>query len=148
MDILEKTRNKVLETLKRDQPLWRVKNTCPTCSYKLHNEKELILKTLVTMDGNNSLKRLRRDGAGKEASDAQQSRCALPDSRSAPGDYYLSRAEVDAWSKDAIKKDRMNRQATVNLDAISFLSVCLCAICRAMTKKLPVQVGGATWTKN
>jgi hypothetical protein len=98
------------------------------------------------MDGNNSLKRLRRDG-GDTAADAQQSRCALPDTRGAPGDYYLSCAEVNAWAKDVIGKDRINGRAMVSLDGISFLSVYLSWF-RTMMKKQPVQVGGATWMRN
>src|SRR6266550_2041099 len=64
LHILERVRNKVLEVLQHDRPLWHVKNTCPACSYRLHDEKNLTLKTLVTMDGNHSLKQLRRTGRG------------------------------------------------------------------------------------
>jgi hypothetical protein len=102
--VLEKVRHRVLVTLRRDQPLWRVKNTCPACSYRLHDEKDLKLKMLIAMDGNNSLKRLRRDGGAKDETDVRLSQCALPDSRTAPGDYYVTRAKVDEWEKNVIKK--------------------------------------------
>jgi hypothetical protein len=83
-----------------------VKNTCPACSYKLHDEKDLILKTLITMDGNNSLKRLGRTAEAKNETDVRRDRCALPDSRRAPGDYYISREEVDKWAKEVLSKKR------------------------------------------
>ncbi|KAF8335183.1 hypothetical protein F5887DRAFT_892158 [Amanita rubescens] len=108
LDVLEKVQHRVLATLRRDQPLWRVKNTCPACSYQLHDEKDLKLKMLIAMDGNNSLKCLRRDGGAKDETDVRLSRCALPDSRlfqrTAPGDYYIMREEVDQWDKSVIKK--------------------------------------------
>ncbi|KAF8327310.1 hypothetical protein F5887DRAFT_1083856 [Amanita rubescens] len=106
LDILERVRIKVLEVLQRNRPLWRVKNTCPACSYKLHGEEDLRFKMLVAMDGNNSLKRLRRTGGVKNGMDVRRSRCALPDSRTAPGDYYLSREEVNKWVKDVHQKKR------------------------------------------
>ncbi|KAF8337774.1 hypothetical protein F5887DRAFT_1063021 [Amanita rubescens] len=108
LDILEKNRSAVLKTLDRDRPLWRIQNTCPACSYKLHDEKDMKFKMLITMDGNNSLKRVRRDVGELSASDARKCRSALPDSRSAPGDYYISREEVDKWAKGTLDKE-LNR---------------------------------------
>lgn len=102
-----------MKTLNRDRPLWRIRNTCPACSYKLHNEKDMKFKMLITMDGNNSLKRFRRDKGELSASDAQKCRSALPDSRSAPGDYYISREEVDKWAKSTLEKE-LNRHDPVS----------------------------------
>lgn len=102
--MLEKVRHRVLVTLQCDQPLWRMKNTCPACSYQLHDEKDLKLKMLIAMDGNNSLKCLRRDGGVKDETDVQLSQCALPDLQTAPGDYYVMHAKVDEWEKNVIKK--------------------------------------------
>ena len=96
--------DRVLVTLRRDQPLWCVKNTCPACSYRLHHEKDLKLKIIIAMDGNNSLKHLWRDGGAKDETDVRLSQCALPDSRTAPGDYYVMHAKVDEWEKNVIKK--------------------------------------------
>ncbi|KAG0693652.1 hypothetical protein DFH29DRAFT_1007058 [Suillus ampliporus] len=44
-------------TLKCDTPNWRLLNACPACFYKLEDEPDLPFDWLVTMDGNNSLKR-------------------------------------------------------------------------------------------
>ncbi|KAG9310644.1 hypothetical protein JVU11DRAFT_9219 [Chiua virens] len=46
-----------LHHLKRDGPDWRLKNQCPACSYKLEDEPHLQFSWLVSVDGNNSLKR-------------------------------------------------------------------------------------------
>ncbi|KAM6490953.1 hypothetical protein JOM56_001313 [Amanita muscaria] len=97
LEILEQNRKTVMKELGRDAPLWRMRNACPACSYKLHGEKELIFNMLITMDGNNSLKRLRRDARNEDIGELHNER---PDPRKAPGDYYLTREEVDKWMKD------------------------------------------------
>ncbi|KAG2121960.1 hypothetical protein DEU56DRAFT_873688 [Suillus clintonianus] len=43
--------------LKCDTPNWRLLNSRPTCFYKLDDEPKLEFKWLVSVDGNNSLKR-------------------------------------------------------------------------------------------
>lgn len=69
--------------LERDLPNWRLRNACPACTYKLEDKPTLTFDMLVTMDGNDSLKRvIRRDipehsdegnpittGASREVSD-------------------------------------------------------------------------------
>lgn len=47
---------------------------------------------LITMDGNNSLKRLRRNLSGAP-------RGERIDSRPPPGNYYISREDVDKWAR-------------------------------------------------
>ena len=46
--------------LKRDDPGWRLRHACPACTYKLTGEAELEFSMLITMDGNDSLKRVQR----------------------------------------------------------------------------------------
>ncbi|KAF8145917.1 hypothetical protein K438DRAFT_1629234, partial [Mycena galopus ATCC 62051] len=94
---------RVQVTLGRDTPNWRLMNACPTCLYKLEGEDKLDLPFLATMDGNNSLTRFWRC----ERVQHQQDGTAVPgackerhDDRVAPGDYYLSRVEVDKWAAD------------------------------------------------
>jgi hypothetical protein len=115
LEILEKNRGAVMKVLHRDDTSWRLKNTCPACSYKLQGEKKLVFEMLITMDGNNSLKRLRRDLTVQQATsgDATQptpgtsgdSTRERPDPRSMPGNYYLTRDEVDKWAKSIIEED-------------------------------------------
>ena len=111
LQICEEVKIRVKIALDHTSHDWRLRNACPACTYKLHDEGDLILEMLATMDGNNSLKRvLRRDivipadvpdssdgptvGASKER----------PDSRKVGGDYYLSREQVDEWAKESLAK--------------------------------------------
>jgi hypothetical protein len=103
LKILEESRKAVMKELNRDGPLWRIKNTCPACSYRLHGEKELTFSVLITMDGNNSLKRMRRDLKSEDKVDERGHE--RPDSRAAPGDYYLTREEVDKWAKGVMEDE-------------------------------------------
>ncbi|KAH6906938.1 hypothetical protein BKA70DRAFT_1372270 [Coprinopsis sp. MPI-PUGE-AT-0042] len=107
----EEAIQRTLATLQRDQNNWRRRNTCVPCTYRLQNEPELLYDMLITMDGNDSLKRVIRcdhavttvDGGGETLRGACVER---EDSRVVRGDYYLSRAEGDQWSKANIKAMR------------------------------------------
>ncbi|KAJ6487325.1 hypothetical protein DFH09DRAFT_948590 [Mycena vulgaris] len=105
--ILGKVKARVDRELGRDAPDWRMKNCCPSCTYKLEGEQELIFSMLVAMDGNDSLKRVLR----KEAHDFDDDGNPLPSAskerhdpraRAAGKDYFLSREKVDAWSKEVL----------------------------------------------
>ncbi|KAF7341883.1 hypothetical protein MSAN_02043900 [Mycena sanguinolenta] len=87
---------RVQAALGRDSPNWRLKNACPACLYKLEGEEAIPLPFLATFDGNNSLKRFWR----REREVVQADGRAIPgaskeqrDDRTAPGDYYIPRAE-------------------------------------------------------
>ncbi|KAF7348117.1 hypothetical protein MSAN_01764300 [Mycena sanguinolenta] len=93
--------------LGRDTPNWRLKNACPACLYKLEGEEAIPLPFLATFDGNNSLKRFWR----REREVVQADGRAIPgaskeqrDNRTAPGDYYIPRAEVDKWAKEGVEE--------------------------------------------
>ncbi|KAG6826234.1 hypothetical protein H0H92_000618 [Tricholoma furcatifolium] len=93
--------------LGRDLLKWRLKNACPPCTYKLEGEGELIFKMLFTMDGNDSLKRLRCAAKLNTTEDTSAPRLpeskARSDSRTIGGDRYLTREEVDRWAKAALE---------------------------------------------
>ncbi|KAJ6614479.1 hypothetical protein B0H10DRAFT_2221215 [Mycena sp. CBHHK59/15] len=96
---------RVQVALGRDAPDWRLKNACPACLYKLEGEPTLELPFLSTIDGNNSLKRFEL----REQEDVREDGTAVPgaskerlDRRVAPGDYYLSREEVDNWAREGL----------------------------------------------
>ncbi|KIK13517.1 hypothetical protein PISMIDRAFT_60162, partial [Pisolithus microcarpus 441] len=82
----------VLEALRRDTPDWRLKNTCPACTYTLKDEPDLKFKMLFAMDGNDSLKRISREAIGADESAAQ----GLGE-RYIGDDRYLSRSFVDQF---------------------------------------------------
>ncbi|KAJ7640923.1 hypothetical protein B0H17DRAFT_1216483 [Mycena rosella] len=89
LEILQNVEGRVKHALGRDAPDWRLKNCCPSCTYKLEGEAKLIFEMLGTGDGNDSLKP-RRD------------RATRPRTADAGGDYYLSREKVDRWSKEVL----------------------------------------------
>ena len=60
LSIREEVQKHVNVALGRDSPDWRLRHACPACTYKLEGKAELIFKMLVTMDGNDSLKRILR----------------------------------------------------------------------------------------
>ncbi|KAG6840081.1 hypothetical protein C0991_009107 [Blastosporella zonata] len=99
---------KVDAALQRNVPRWRLKNACPACTYKLENEGNLMFKLLFTMDGNDSLKWLRN--ASKPIPSDETTKLALGksksrhDSRTVPGNRYLTREEVDRWAKAALEE--------------------------------------------
>ncbi|KXN91216.1 hypothetical protein AN958_02172 [Leucoagaricus sp. SymC.cos] len=49
-----------MAVLKCDTLYWQLRNACPACTYKLEGEGSLIFSLLVTLDGNDSLKRVLR----------------------------------------------------------------------------------------
>jgi hypothetical protein len=109
---------RVRAALKRDSQHWRIKNTCPACSYKLQGEKKLIFDMLVTMDGNDSLKRIiRRDAVPDPVGDGEPElgeSCELTDSRDANGDYFLSREKVDKWAREVLEEIFPGDEATAS----------------------------------
>jgi len=99
--ILNGVRLRVLKTLGRDGPNWRMLNTCPPCQYRLQEEDKLDVRMLATFDGNDSLRRVERTDDSKLDSSADNPGPALAPSRErfdrriGGGDYFLSPAEVD-----------------------------------------------------
>lgn len=116
----DETRRVVEGALERPHG-WRLKNACAACTYKLEDEAPLQFSMLVTMDGNESLKRVsrqRRAGNGLLSLNSGETSGAdpgedsdnsleeaprnveLPDTRSALGDYYISREDVNKFEDD------------------------------------------------
>ncbi|KAJ7048972.1 hypothetical protein C8F01DRAFT_1003511 [Mycena amicta] len=96
----ETIRLRVARDLGRDGPNWRLKNACPSCTFKVEGETELNPAIFVTVDGNNSLKRFgRRERIdGEKVPGSMKERL---DDRVPSRDYYLPRAVVDEYEKDA-----------------------------------------------
>ncbi|KAJ3717531.1 hypothetical protein C8R42DRAFT_587087, partial [Lentinula raphanica] len=104
LDVSLRTRTRVMKALGRDSDNWRLMNTCPCCMYRVEGEPKLRFSIILgTMDGNNSLKRLYRKDASDEEGIPEQSK-ERTDLRFGGGDYYLSREEVDKWSRDALQE--------------------------------------------
>lgn len=85
--VLRNVRSLVRETLGCDTPHWRLKNACPACTYKLKNEPEMKFSMLITMDGNDSLKRI------LSASTNEYTQNNMKEF----SEYFIDREEVDKW---------------------------------------------------
>ncbi|KAG6839200.1 hypothetical protein C0991_004959 [Blastosporella zonata] len=101
----EGVNSRVQTALLRDSPMWRLKHACPACTYKLEGEEQLVFDMLVTMDGNDSLKRILRRKPGtieEEGEEEVGESKELKDDCKVQGDYYLSREWVDRWAKERL----------------------------------------------
>ncbi|KIO02918.1 hypothetical protein M404DRAFT_27534 [Pisolithus tinctorius Marx 270] len=58
LQILALVSNLVHQALQCDQPDWRLKHGCPSCTYELQDEPTMRFKMLFAQDGNDSLKRV------------------------------------------------------------------------------------------
>jgi hypothetical protein len=74
-----------------DNPRSRLIQQCPACFFKKQGEPDLDFSVMVTMDGNNSLKRI---GATVRPHDH------LFDSRSIDSDRWISAEEVDIFKNE------------------------------------------------
>ncbi|KAJ7711680.1 hypothetical protein B0H16DRAFT_1627741 [Mycena metata] len=91
---------RVKHVLGRDAPNWRATNCCDACMYKLKGELPLEYPMLVTMDGNDSLKRV----LWKEPKDNNEEGKVDPRAATAGKDYFIPRDKVNLWAKDKIKE--------------------------------------------
>ncbi|KAI6116970.1 hypothetical protein EDD17DRAFT_1477623 [Pisolithus thermaeus] len=90
--------NLVRRVLQRDQPDWRLKHSCPSCTYRLQDEPAMRFSMLFTQDGNDSLKRVATrilDG------DVDHVAASLPTSeRTFHHEQYLTHEFVDKFASD------------------------------------------------
>jgi hypothetical protein len=98
---------RIQTVLNRDDPGWRLRHACPACTYKLTGEAELVFSMLVTMDGNDSLKRIQcRKPAPPDPGDGDAPVIGEPnerkDERTVGAGYYITREQVDRWSRDIV----------------------------------------------
>lgn len=103
LDLRSRAQQQINAELGRQDDLqWRRRNACPACTYRLEGEEKLIFDMLVTMDGNDSLKRvLRRQNI--DGAPASQRGMDQEDSRVVIGDYYLTRDAVNKWANAALQ---------------------------------------------
>jgi hypothetical protein len=97
------TDQRVKTALGRESSDWRLRHCCPACTYHLEGEKKLPFNILFAMDGNDSLKRVRRGspmapdpGGGSHEMRPSNER---PDNRTCGEEYFLSSKVVDALGK-------------------------------------------------
>lgn len=85
-------------------------HTCPPCQHRLKEDPSLKVRMIVQMDGNDSLRRVERQGdaASEPASEGTAEDGPRlgplkerPDHRVGGGDYFLSRAETEVWAEES-----------------------------------------------
>ncbi|KAG1783913.1 hypothetical protein EV702DRAFT_958142 [Suillus placidus] len=91
LQILQRINQRLCTALKCDTPNWRLLNACPACFYKLEDEPDLDFDWLVTMDGNNSLKRWDSTIYGTNAQ---------VDSRKVRSDFWIDPNTVDKFNSE------------------------------------------------
>lgn len=106
---------------------WRIQNSCPCCLYRTKSNAPLMYELLYAMDGNNSLKRVKRvkkkdvdgnviparsmehidtrmdtsvDAPTTTATDGAE---APTDTPGDPGGYFIPRARVDEYAMDKLE---------------------------------------------
>ena len=70
----------------------------------MKGEIHLLFAMLWAMDGNDSLKRILRRMYNPDTGERDGPSRERADSRSVPGDMYISRDEVDKWAKEVVKE--------------------------------------------
>ncbi|KAG2116140.1 hypothetical protein DEU56DRAFT_874197 [Suillus clintonianus] len=92
LEILHHVNILINKALNRNTPNWRLLNSCLCCFYKLQDEESLALEWLVTMDGNNSLKRWTSSATGGTTT--------RTDSHRFCSDYWLDCPTVDKFKDE------------------------------------------------
>lgn len=95
---------RVNASIERQSTDWRIRNTCPACTYKLQGEPHLLFSMLWAMDGNDSLKRILRRTVSSETGERDGPSQERVDSRTVPGDIYIPREDVNKWADDVVQE--------------------------------------------
>ncbi|KAI1784334.1 hypothetical protein LXA43DRAFT_901762 [Ganoderma leucocontextum] len=99
----------VCQALGRDSPNWRACNGCPACGYNLADEPRLEFTHMFCMDGNVSLKRVRKPG-GRQAVDTR----VFEDN-----DYFLPISFVNEYAYEVAKHPPSTQESNQNTDTPS-----------------------------
>ncbi|KZP03987.1 hypothetical protein FIBSPDRAFT_968521 [Athelia psychrophila] len=95
----------VNRALNREDPDFNIRHVCPPCMYMLKDEPRMTFSMLSAMDGNNSFKHFERRAIPDEDSPAHGDSIETIDSRTIPGNMYLTRATVDKWAMKPGSRD-------------------------------------------
>ncbi|KAG1774225.1 hypothetical protein EV702DRAFT_1180815 [Suillus placidus] len=99
VEILHRVEQRLCAALKRNTPHWRLLNSCPACFHVLEDEPKLEFNWLVSIDGNNSLKRWDSTIYGTSA---------RLDSRKARSDFWIEPGTVDKFNGEAVPEEHTN----------------------------------------
>ncbi|KAF6763533.1 hypothetical protein DFP72DRAFT_800794 [Ephemerocybe angulata] len=98
---------RIASALGRDSDNWRVLNACAACQYELEKEPELRYRILMSLDGNNSAKRV--DTRFRKAGDM----------RVYTSDYFLDNSEVDKFKLEDIPTAAFSGPSFSDTDVVS-----------------------------
>ncbi|KZP06663.1 hypothetical protein FIBSPDRAFT_764032 [Athelia psychrophila] len=98
--------SRVSKALDREDPDWCIRHVCPPCMNKLQDEPDMKFSMLWAMDGNDSLKRFERRAAPEEDGPLLGASVESIDTRTVPGNVYLSRPYIDKWAMKPGDKNR------------------------------------------
>ncbi|KAF8344863.1 hypothetical protein F5887DRAFT_1061987 [Amanita rubescens] len=112
LEICRRVDKKLDEKVGYLTPTTRLARRCPLCFYKLQDEPNLDFSVLVTMDGNNSLKRIGPTVRKREE---------LFDSRTIDSDRWLTAEEVDHFKNEVAQRPEIpvNNPADFRQDGAS-----------------------------
>ncbi|KAF8345218.1 hypothetical protein F5887DRAFT_885107 [Amanita rubescens] len=99
LEICRRVDRKLNEKLEYLTPAIRLARRCPLCFYKVQDEPNLDFSVLVSMDGNNSLKRI--GATVRERED-------LFDSRTIDSDRWITAKEVDQFKNEVAERGALN----------------------------------------
>ncbi|KAL0564021.1 hypothetical protein V5O48_018033 [Marasmius crinis-equi] len=114
LEVKRRIRHRVALALGRASPNWRMLNSCPCCQYPVEGQLTLLIRMILCMDGNDSLKRVERrsSGCNEEGSRTLGQSRERPDPRIGGEDYMLSHEAVDEWDiKKWRKEDGSSKEA-------------------------------------
>jgi len=118
LDICRQVDQQINENLGYTTPVERLRHSCPPCFYQLHDEPELEFSCLVSIDGNNSLKRLGTSVRGVND---------RLDTRSITSDRWVSMEEVDRFKDEVQSRVSIDR---VKIGCTDANPICY-GVCRA-----------------
>lgn len=115
-----------LDTLISPTPQEQYAYACPACVYKLAAEEELEFSMLLCMDGNESLKRMRRvRRIGEESNKKNPKFEAIErhDNRIREARYFLEASEVNEFAGEVKARAKASTASQKKVTAVSVYSI-------------------------
>ncbi|KZT31569.1 hypothetical protein SISSUDRAFT_959223, partial [Sistotremastrum suecicum HHB10207 ss-3] len=100
LEIKRRSHARLEKALGRTDPLWSYKNACVPCTYKVADEAPMTYIMQSTLDGNESLKRMKRVKKPSAESDEPAISIERPDSRTLDNAQYMSEDYVNEFKDE------------------------------------------------
>ena len=151
LSIWEEVQSCMNIALEHNSPYWHLWHACPTCTYKLEGEAQLIFQMLVTMDGNDSLKHWdppptpaegEPEPKGLQVGKSQEH----PDPKKVGRDYLLVQENIDRWAKAVLQELLPELEVSLIITYTQYLLITLHWVRRTLPMKALVSAIGQTWS--